>query len=120
MAKTERIDFSDTGDFWEFQTYLTVAQERQWTQHAVDAQVTLQDDSLTVIQDLARNMDQLVVNQTIAWSYGPVDLDTFYSIPSHHYADVADRMGDLYSPLVEKSIARGLQIYSSLSSQAAD
>lgn len=119
MDKTERIDFSDK-DFWEFSTFLTIAQERKWTQQAIDAQVTITNDSSELINDLARRMDQQVVDQTIAWSYGPVDLDTFYTIPSHHYAEVADRMGDLYSPLVEKSIDKLLRVYTSLSSQGAE
>lgn len=120
MDKTERIKFKDSKDFWEFQTFLTVAQERKWVQHAIDAQATLKEDSPYLVESLARRMDELVVAQTVDWSYGPIDLDTFYTIPSHHYADVADRMGDLYSPLVVKSIERVLRIYSSLSSQTVD
>jgi len=115
MAKTERITFSDTEDYWEFKTYLTVAQERKWVQHAIDAQVTINDSSLELIQQLAHTMDGLVVEATTEWSYGEVTLETFYEIPSHHYAEVADRLGDLYSPLVGRSIEKGLQIYTSLS-----
>ena len=115
MAKTETIRFED-GDYWEFKTYMTVAQERLWVQHAMDAQVTYRNPDSGVLDQLARRMDALVVAQSVNWSYGPVDLNTFYEIPSHHYAEVASRMGDLYSPLVVKSIERGLQIYSSLSS----
>jgi hypothetical protein len=115
VDKTERIQFASQ-DYWEFKTYLTVAQERQWVQHAIDAQITLHDGSPELVTSLARRMDLLVIAQTVEWSYGPVTLETFYEIPSHHYAEVADRMGDLYSPLVLRSIERGLQLYTSLSS----
>lgn len=117
MPKTERIEFEDTGDWWEFQTYLTVRQEREWVKHAVDATATFHDDSPELLNQLARNMDRLVVEATVGWSYGDVSLDTFYEIPSHHYAEVAERLGDLYSPLIRKTIERGQQIYTSLSSQ---
>lgn len=120
MDKTERIKFKDSKDYWEFQNYLTVAQERKWVQHAIDAQVTIHDSSPELIYGLARKMDELVIEQTVAWSYGEINLDTFYEIPSHHYAEVADRMGDLYSPLVLRSIERGLQIYTSLSNQVEE
>ena len=123
MDRTERVKFKDSKDskdFWEFSNFLTIAQERKWTQHAIDAQVTIQNNSPDLIEGLARKMDQLVIDQTVAWSYGPIDLDTFYTIPSHHYAEVADRMGDLYSPLVEKSIEKLLRVYTSLSNQAAE
>jgi len=120
MERVERIKFKDSKDYWEFTTYLTVAQERKWVQHAVDAQKTFQDTSVECIDALARKMDQLVIDQTTAWSYGPINLETFYNIPSHHYAEVADRMGDLYSPLVVRCIERGLQIYTSLSNQGAN
>jgi len=119
MDKTETIYF-DESEHWEFKTYLTIGQERKWVQHAIDAQATIQDNSSELIESLARRMDQLVVDQTVAWSFGSVDLDTFYTIPSYHYAEVADRMGDLYSPLVVKCIERGLQLYTSLSSQVVE
>lgn len=116
--QTETFKFKNTKDHWTFSTFLTVGQERKWVQHALDAQATYQDQSLELLGTLTDRMDELVVAQTIEWSYGPLDVDTLRNIPADHYAQVADRMGDLYSPLVVKSIERGLRIYSSLSSQA--
>jgi len=118
MDKIEIVRFEDS-EYWEFTTYLTIGQERKWVQHALDAQATIKDCSPELIESLARRMDQLVVDQTVNWSYGPVDLDSFYTIPSYHYAEVAARMGDLYSPLVVKCIERGLQLCTSLSGQVA-
>ena len=58
---------------------------------------------------LAERMDHLVVKSTIAWSYGPVDIHTLYDeVPGDHYVVVAKRIGDLYSPLILKSIEAGL------------
>lgn len=116
--KTERIDFADTGDFWEFRSFLTVAMEREWLKFSVDTRETFQNNDPALLDSLARRMDALAVGATVAWSYGPVTLETFYNIPAHHYAQVASRLGDLYSPLVVTAIERGLNVCSSLLSPA--
>jgi hypothetical protein len=118
MGKTERIEFKDTGDWWEFKTYLTVASEREYAQHALDSQATLSNPDPAIMESLARRMDELVVKSTVAWSYGPLTLDTFYDLPAHHYAQVAKRLGDLYSPLVVTAIERAVSNYSLLLNQA--
>jgi len=121
MPKVERIIFNDdSGDWWEIRGFLPVALEREFVQHTMDAQVTLTQEYLddpdpSIIIDLAKRMDVLVVQSTVGWSYGPVDMDTFYNkVPGYHYADVAKRIGDLYSPLIVKSIERGLENYTLL------
>jgi len=119
MPKVERITFDDdSGDWWEIRGFLSVALEREFVQHAVDAQETFTNDDPELIVNLAKRMDDMVVKSTVAWSYGPVSLEILYSeVPGYHYADVAKRIGDLYSPLVVQSIERGLESYSLLLSQ---
>lgn len=118
-SKVERIEFEE-GDWWEFKGYLSVAAEREWIQHAVDAQTTFTDSNPELLESLARRMDELVVKQTVGWSYGDVCSDVLRDeVPSHHYHQVAARMGDLYSPLLVKSLERAQNIYTSLSSQKA-
>jgi len=124
MAKVERITFDDDSeDWWEIRGFLPVALEREFVQHTMDSQATLtqeyiDDPDPSIIIDLAKRMDVLVVQSTIGWSYGPVDMDTFYNeIPGYHYAEVAQKIGDLYSPLIVKCIERGLENYTSLLNQ---
>ena len=112
MAKTHTIKFEDTEDWWELRTYLPVALEREYIQHAVDAQETYTNQDPELIKSLAERMDKLVVQSTIAWSYGPVDLDTLYQeVPGPQYMQVAEWVGQVYGPLVSKSIEKGLEIY---------
>jgi len=123
MPKTEIIRFDDSDDWWELRNYLPVALERDFIQHAVDAQATIltkdnPEPNMDLIMSLAERMDELVVKSTISWSYGPVDMDTFYDVvPGHHYTQVAQWVGETYGPLVSKSIERGLEVYTSLSNQ---
>jgi len=119
MPKVERITFDDdSGDWWEIRGFLSVALEREFVQHAVDAQETFTDEDPELIIKLAKRMDEMVVKSTIDWSYGPVNMDTFYNeVPGYQYADVAKRIGDLYSPLIVKNIERGLETYTLLLSQ---
>jgi len=124
MPKTETIRFDDNSeDWWELRNYLPVSLERDFIQHAVDAQATIPTENnpepdMDLIMSLAKRMDEMVVKSTISWSYGSVDMDTFYNIvPGHHYSQVAQWVGETYGPLVSKSIERGLEVYSLLSNQ---
>lgn len=117
MPKVERITFDDdSDDWWEIRGFLSVALEREFVQHAVDAQETFTNEDPELIIKLAKRMDDMVVKSTIAWSYdGPVTLETLYSeVPGYHYAEVCQKIGDLYSPLIVKSIERGLENYTLL------
>ena len=118
MAKIETIAFPESDDWWEIRTYLPVALEREFVQHAIDAQETLTNPDPSIIISLAKRMDHMGVRSTIAWSYGPIDIDTFYNeVPGEHYAVIAKKIGDLYSPLIVKSIENGLESYTLLLNQ---
>ena len=120
MAKTETIRFDDgSDDWWEFRTYLTQATEKEFIQIGMDAQVTLEDNSPELIEQIAHHTNEMIAACTVLWSYPhPITSDSIYNeIPSHHTAAVVERMGDLYSPLVEQSIARGLRNYLLLSGE---
>ena len=106
------FEWPDTDDSWEIRSYLPVALEREFVQHAIDAQETLTNLEPSLIISLAERMDILVVKSTLNWSYGPVNLDTFYNeVPGHEYADVAMEVGKCYSPLVVRNIEMGLEAY---------
>lgn len=125
----ERVTFTDTGDWWEFKTIFTVAMEREWLGMAISAAGENVD-----IRGLAEVVDQLMVSASVSWSYGPpkptglsrlkfwerhqtYPLDTHslrHHIPSYHHGFMAERMGDYYSPLVERSAERLVRNCSSL------
>ncbi len=122
MAKTETITFDDgSGDFWEIKTYLTQATERGFIQIGIDAQITYEDDSPEILTRLAANTNEMIALSTVSWSYDcPITSESIYNeIPAHHTAQVVERMGDLYSPLLVKSMERGLQNYLLLSKEEA-
>ena len=120
MAKTETIHFDDgSEDWWEFRTYLTQATEKGFLQIGMDAQVTYDDRSPELIEQFAHHTNEMIAVCTVSWSYPhPITSDSIYNeIPSHHTIEVVERMGNIYIPLVEKSIAKGLQNYSLLSKE---
>jgi len=129
LAKTETIYFDDgSDDWWEFRTYLTQATEKGFLQVGMDAQAIPEDDSdddedfsaaAEILSRIAKQTNEMIATCTVTWSYPyPITSDSIYNeIPAHHTVEVVERMGDLYSPLLEKSIAKGLQNYSLLSKE---
>ena len=105
MDKTIKIVFEDTGDWWEIKRYLTVGIEREYREIIVDAQAI--GDDTAKLHKVASAVDQMVVNSTVAWSYGSITLATLLAeIPSHHYDQIIERVHELYSPKVIEDLKR--------------
>ena len=115
--KTERIDFPDTGDWWEIWRTLTVLRHRRFAAVALKTQALWRPEvEAADIPGLAAEMDEVVLDCTVRWSYGDVTIATLHNDdPAHHFEEAGGRMVTLYSPLVLAHIESLLSVSSSLS-----
>lgn len=111
-----RIHLDNPKAWWDIRPFLNLALERDFVDHAIKAQATLHDSSPELVQALIDPADELVVRCSLAWSYDEeVSVRILREeVPGHHYHTVAEKMGDIYSPLVVKAIEVGQRTYSSL------
>lgn len=108
--KTERMEFPETGDWWEFRTYLTYGIEKNWLPKMVSCLIPppggvgdfeIDYSKMPVIQEATEG---LLIACTVAWSYGEIKLDTLMNnVPASHARAVSERMTELYRPLVREN-----------------
>ena len=115
MAIGERIDFQDTGDWWEIRKFITVGIEREYRRIAIDSQSL--DEHPEKIGELSQAVDHMVLASTLSWSYGDLTIDILHSeVPAHHYGQVTERMMSLYLPLLLSNLERLVNNYQLASS----
>lgn len=112
MARTERIEFPETGDFWEFRSFIPYGLRNEWLPKAAACLVAPepgQEDQefqldLSKGEELLRVSEELLLKNTVTWSYGPLTRETLLNeVPAHQCDLVANRMMELYRPLLVPS-----------------
>ena len=118
MTKTITVTFEDTVDTWETVEFLTVGLEREYTRIAVQSRDAIAAGDDKAFNDLTLAVDKVILKSTVAWSYGPITIETLHDIvPSHHFAQIIDALSVRFIPLVLRNIEASANAYSSLLNQ---
>ncbi len=114
-----KIQLENPDGWWEIREWLPVGLEKDWIAHAINAQATFQDPSQELVDALVEPGEALILNCTLGWSYSDeVNAKVLNEeVPGPHYAQVAEKMGDLYIPLVLAVIERVQNAFSSASNR---
>ena len=114
-----RIELENPSGWWEIKDWLSVGLEKAWIAHAINAQTTFHDPSPELVEALIEPGEALIIKCTLAWSYSDeVSAEVLNNlVPGPHYSQVAEKMGDLYIPLVRAVIEKVQNAFSSASNQ---
>ncbi len=120
MPKTETIQLENPDGWWEIKTFIPMGVSKDWMAEMFDCmdmgpkvlEPGAPDSDETEIhidwskgKELAAATEAFMLGETASWSYGDVTPEVFQAeVPTHHTEEVAERMAELYRPLVRRSV----------------